>query len=51
MGSHENPGELASLVPQPTPLLSHQASEPSFVTAVPGHLLLALQEQHIPILE
>uniref|UniRef100_A0A140LIP4 Zinc finger protein 787 n=1 Tax=Mus musculus TaxID=10090 RepID=A0A140LIP4_MOUSE len=32
MASHENPGEVALVVPQPTPLLSHQAREPSFVT-------------------
>lgn len=32
MASHENPGEVASVVPQPTQLLSHQATEPSFVT-------------------
>lgn len=32
MASHENPGEVASVILQPTPLPFHQAREPSFVT-------------------
>lgn len=32
MASHENPGEVASVVHQPAPLPFHQAGEPSFVT-------------------
>lgn len=52
MASHENPGEVASVVPQPTPLLSHQAREPSFVTlGCLDSCPYALQEPHTPSLE